>query len=157
MKLERALYILSAILLVLGATLPLITVSKLIFISNQVSLIRGVYELLLEGQVVVFVIVFVFSIVLPLLKMYFLFRVIFTGQRHSEKMKRNIKYMHDYGRWAMLDVMVVALLIVTVKLGAMASVEVHAGLYLFGASVLIAMYLTARVSKTVNAKGKAAA
>ncbi len=55
--------------------------------------------------------------------------------------------MHEYGRWAMLDVMVVAVLIVTVKLGAIATIQVHAGLYIFGASVVLLMFITHRVVK----------
>lgn len=58
--------------------------------------------------------------------------------------------MHDYGRWAMLDVFVVAILIVTVKLGAIASVEVHPGLYVFGAAVLLIMIITDRVTKLIT-------
>jgi len=42
----------------------------------------------------------------------------------------------------MLDVFVVALLIVTVKLGVLASVVIHAGLYYFTASVLMMMIVT---------------
>jgi paraquat-inducible protein A len=42
----------------------------------------------------------------------------------------------------MLDVMVVAILIVTVKLGAIASIEVHSGVYIFGLAVLLIMFLT---------------
>ena len=55
--------------------------------------------------------------------------------------------MHEYGRWAMLDVMVVAVLIVTVKLGAIASIQVHYGLYVFGAAVMLIMLITHRVVK----------
>ena len=53
--------------------------------------------------------------------------------------------MHDYGRWAMLDVMVVAILIVTVKLGAIASIQIHVGLYIFGVAVLLIMFITHQV------------
>jgi paraquat-inducible protein A len=53
--------------------------------------------------------------------------------------------MHDYGRWAMLDVMVVAMLIMTVKLGAVASIQIHTGLYIFAAAVLLIMLLTQQV------------
>ena len=53
--------------------------------------------------------------------------------------------MHEYGRWAMLDVMVVAILIVSVKLGAIASIQVHAGLYIFGIAVLLIMFITQQV------------
>jgi paraquat-inducible protein A len=54
--------------------------------------------------------------------------------------------MHEYGRWGMLDVFVVAVLLVTVKLGAIASVKVHPGLYYFGAAVLLMMIITHRLS-----------
>jgi paraquat-inducible protein A len=45
----------------------------------------------------------------------------------------------------MLDVMVVAVMIVTIKLGVVAQIEIHPGLYLFGAAVLLIMYITHRV------------
>lgn len=58
--------------------------------------------------------------------------------------------MHDYGRWAMLDVMVVAILIVTVKLGALASIQIHYGLYIFGFAVLLIMFITQQVVNHTN-------
>ena len=58
--------------------------------------------------------------------------------------------MHDYGRWAMLDVMVVAMLIVTVKLGAIASIQIHPGLYVFGAAVLLIMLITQLTVSTLR-------
>lgn len=63
---------------------------------------------------------------------------------------RYIQWMHDYGRWAMLDVMVVAVLIVASKLSVVAYVEVHLGLYLFGISVIMVMLLTNRVSRLTD-------
>ena len=60
--------------------------------------------------------------------------------------------MHDYGRWAMLDVMVVAILIVTVKLGTIASLQIHFGLYIFGAAVLLIMMITGRVIRLSSHK-----
>ncbi|MDX1492141.1 MAG: paraquat-inducible protein A [Pseudohongiellaceae bacterium] len=147
MKTEKALYILSALLLGFGATLPLMTISKLVVVSNSFSLIGGVWSLFVEGQYAIFAIVFIFSVIFPIVKMYLLFVVVFQQSRPVPKIQHYLKLMHDYGRWAMLDVMVVAVIVVSVKLGALASVEVHIGLYLFGASVLIAMYLTQRVGK----------
>jgi len=47
----------------------------------------------------------------------------------------------------MLDVFVVALLIVTVKLEAIASIEIHSGLYVFGAAVLLIMLITHQINK----------
>ena len=58
--------------------------------------------------------------------------------------------MHEYGRWAMLDVMIVALLVVTVNLGAIASTQVHSGLYIFGLGAILLMVVTGKVSKLVQ-------
>ena len=42
----------------------------------------------------------------------------------------------------MLDVFVVAILLVTVKLGFVASVELHYGIYAFATAILLSMYIT---------------
>ena len=84
--------------------------------------------------------------------MFFLYKVIFSGETiSSPTINRYIKLMHDYGRWAMLDVMVVAVLIVASKLSVLASVEVHVGLYVFGLSVILVMLLTQRAVKLASA------
>ena len=148
---SKLLFILASILLVLGVSLPLITVSKLVVVSTTYTLLSGIFSLLLNGQVILFVAVFLFSIVLPLAKMYCLYKVIFnsgdTSRASSPTINRYITLMHDYGRWAMLDVMVVAVLIVASKLSVLANVEVHAGLYVFGLSVILVMLLTHRAAK----------
>jgi len=64
--------------------------------------------------------------------------------------------MHLYGKWSMLDVFVVAVLVVSVKLGAIASVEMRYGLYAFAAAVILTMYVTARVVSLVNRSGNEA-
>ena len=46
----------------------------------------------------------------------------------------------------MLDVFVVAILVVTVKLGAIASITVHFGIYLFTLAVLASMLLTHKIA-----------
>jgi paraquat-inducible protein A len=44
----------------------------------------------------------------------------------------------------------VALLVVTVKLGAIASIQVHSGLYIFGLEAILLMAVTGKVSKLVQ-------
>ena len=141
------LLLLATGLLLAGLMMPMMTITKLVFFSDSFSVIQGVYELLLNGHFFLFVLVSGFSIVLPLLKIGVLFKLVSTGKTHSRGIDRLLHLMHEYGRWAMLDVMVVAILIVTVKLGAIASIEVHSGLYVFGLAVLLIMYITNRVVK----------
>jgi len=51
--------------------------------------------------------------------------------------------MHTFGKWSMLDVFIVAILVVSVKLGAIASVEMRYGLYAFATAVVLKMYTAA--------------
>ena len=137
--------ILASLLFAVGIFLPLITISKFTFIRNSFSIVSGVYELLMEGQFILFLLIAAFSIVLPVLKLSVLHRVLVSLRDLTPRTKQYLRLMHEYGRWAMLDVMVVAVLIVTAKLGAVASVKVHFGLYVFGAAVLLIMFITHRV------------
>jgi len=52
----------------------------------------------------------------------------------------------------MLDVFVVAVLIVTVKLGAIADVEKHLGLYFYAASAILIMFVSSSVMKLHDEK-----
>jgi paraquat-inducible protein A len=51
------------------------------------------------------------------------------------------------GKWSMLDVFVVAILIVLVKLGPMARVEPRAGVYVFAWAILASMLTTMYVDR----------
>lgn len=135
-------------LLAVGLTTPMITLTKLMFSEHSFSVLGGIAQLFTDRQILIAIILVSFSVLLPLIKITLLFRALsllspnhpFTARR-----QRYLRLMHDYGRWAMLDVMVVAVIIVTVKLGAIASIQVHTGLYLFGAAVLLIMFITHRV------------
>lgn len=136
------LLLLTVTMFIIGLFMPMMTISKLVLFKNKVSVVSGAYELLKSGQIILFVIITAFSIILPMFKIYCLFILLSPWQQTSRQTKRIIQLMHEYGRWAMLDVFVVAVLIVTVKLRAIANVQVHAGLYLFAASVLLIMVIT---------------
>jgi len=128
--------------LIIGLISPMMTMTKFYFIDSSFSVMTGVYELYLSGHYLLLVIITAFSIALPLLKIYVLFRLVGNHTTEPRTLQRYMHLMHEYGRWAMLDVMVVAVLIVTVKLGAVASIETHYGLYVFGTAVLLLMLIT---------------
>ncbi|MEJ2620700.1 MAG: paraquat-inducible protein A [Candidatus Thiodiazotropha sp.] len=139
------LLLVSSGLLIAGIWLPMLTLTKFLFIANSFSVISGVVELYQRQQWFLFLALGLFSVLLPLFKLVFLFLLLHSRQLGSVRFRRWLKWMHDFGRWAMLDVMVVAVMIVTVKLGVVAQVEIHSGLYLFGGAVLLIMYITHRV------------
>ena len=110
------LLLVSSGLLVTGLILPMMTITKLLMFSHSFSVLTGVYELWQNGHYLLFVIVAGFSVVVPFLKLVVLFKLVLHRQRHSPSFDRLLHLMHEYGRWAMLDVMVVAVLIMTCSL-----------------------------------------
>ena len=125
-----------------GISTPMMTISTLIFIQSSFSILSGLEDLLERGHYLLFVLISGLSIALPFCKMLLLAWVLHNNR--SAKLNKLIGLIHDYGRWAMLDVLVVAILLVSVKLGAIASVEVHMGIYWFAAAVLLSMLVTHR-------------
>jgi len=149
-KLRLLVYVATALFAV-GIVAPMMTISQLIVISASFSIYSGVIELLRNGQYFLFLVVAGFSIVLPLMKLWVLFRLTSPHPLSGSTLKRTLFLMHEYGRWAMLDVLVVAILIVAVKLGTIASLQIHYGLYVFGTAVLLIMLITSRVIRSSDA------
>ena len=128
-----------------GLVAPIITLKKFVLIENTFSVLSGVIELLKEGQIFLFIVITGFSIVFPLLKIGVLNKLLSVKEADAANLEKYLHWMHVYGKWSMLDVFVVAVLVVAVKLGAIASVEMRFGLYSFAAAVILTMYVTARV------------
>ncbi len=127
--------------------MPILKITKFILVENTFSIISGTIKLLKDGQIFLFIIITGFSILLPILKMVVLNQLLSKKQITPVEFKKYLHWMHLYGKWSMLDVFVVAILVVTVKLGAIANVEMCAGLYAFAGAVLLTMYVTASVAK----------
>ena len=139
------LLVITTIMLAVGLSAPILTLEKFFIIENTFSIFSGLLQLLEEGRIFLFVIILLFSVVMPIIKLGVLFRLLGSTVGSSETLHRYLRLMHQYGKWSMLDIFVVALLVVAVKLGAVATVEIHYGLYAFGSAVLLTMLITARV------------
>ena len=138
--------LISFCLLLVGLFAPIITFKKFVLVQNTFSVIGGVTELFNERKLFLFFVITVFSVLLPLLKLGVLAQILFRHHK-TDKLTTYLQWMHLYGKWSMLDVFVVAVLVVVVKLGFIASVEMRYGLYAFAAAVLLTMIITARVVK----------
>lgn len=132
--------------------MPMLTITQFLVIRDDFSVISGITELWKAEKYVLFFVIGTFSILMPLAKLCLLFRLLFATDHPSPVKMKLLNLVHDYGRWAMLDVMVVAMLIVTVKLGAIASIQIHPGLYVFGAAVLLIMLTTQLAVSTLRAQ-----
>ena len=128
--------------LVVGVTAPLLTLEKMYFFENTVSLLSTVEELYFQKEWFLFVIIATFSLCVPILKITSLLLILNVPYAKNSLLDRILHIIETIGKWSMLDVFVVALLLVSVKLGALAKVEVHYGLYAFALSVLLTMSLS---------------
>ena len=141
----RWLILLNILILLVGLFSPMLTLEKFIIIENTFSVVSGVLQLLEEGKWFLFLLLTLFSILFPVLKMFLLYHLVSVYAANVHLYRRYLELMHQYGRWSMLDVFVVAVLIVAVKLDLVLDVQVHFGLYAFATAVLLMMYITARV------------
>ncbi len=144
-RLLRLLLLLAVVALGVGLFAPVVTLEKFLVVENTFSVLTGVVQLLQQGKWLLFLVIGGFSVLLPLLKLGVLFLMLSRRDIEASRLRRYLHWMHEYGRWSMLDVFVVAVLVVAVKLGAIASVEMRYGLYAFVIAVLLTMLITARV------------
>jgi paraquat-inducible protein A len=135
-------------LLLIGLSLPIMTVRKL-WESNTYSILTGIQNLWHEKLYVLAVVIFLFSIIFPIAKLVALSFVWFI-KLTDERRQRLIFFMEIFGKWSMLDVFVTAVIIVWIKLGPLASARAENGIYFFGASVLLTMIVSSLQSALVK-------
>ncbi|WP_456378404.1 paraquat-inducible protein A [Thiolapillus sp.] len=145
--LVNLLLLLAVALLVLGLKLPLLTVEKFYIFGNTVSLLSAISQLWQEQEKALAILLGGFSVVFPAIKLLLLFLVWNLEDSNSGRHQRHLQWLATYSKWSMLDVFVVALLVVTVKLGALAQAQVEFGLYAFAASVILTMLVSAWVGR----------
>ncbi|GBE07933.1 MAG TPA: paraquat-inducible protein A [Gammaproteobacteria bacterium] len=141
-----SLLLLSTILLLVGIFAPMMTLSRFVWIENSFSLFAGTIQLYKDGQYLLFIILFTFSILLPIAKLILLFRFWHAESSSCQQLQYFMNWISHYGKWSMLDVFIVALLLVIVKLGVLATVEVHYGIYLYAGAGLLIMVCTAMIN-----------
>lgn len=144
--LVKLLLVMSSILLLVGIFSPMLTLTKFVWLENRFSLFSGTLQLFYDGQYLLFVIIFLFSIALPVAKIVLLFRFWHDDSSTRLQIERFMSWLSHYGKWSMLDVFVVALLLVIVKLGVLATVEVHYGIYTYAIAGLLIMATTAIIN-----------
>ncbi|MFO1064267.1 MAG: paraquat-inducible protein A [Pirellulales bacterium] len=96
--------------------LPILRIEKLGH-HSEAGLLSGTFDLLQHGNWFVGTVVLLFSIVLPLVKLTALFElswVSLVGRKHKAWTYRLVE---TAGRWSMMDVLLLALLVTVVKLG----------------------------------------
>jgi paraquat-inducible protein A len=132
------LILLSFVLMLIALSMPLMKVEKMVFWKNEYSVIAGVHGLWEQGQYVLAIILFFFSVVFPLVKLAAL-GLLWLAPLAEQRRQAVLRWLGILGKWSMLDVFVVAILIVLVKLGPLAKVQPERGVYWFAAAIFLSM------------------
>ena len=140
-----AALLLSTGLLLKGLSLPLLYSQKL-FWESTYSVWTGIVALWQQHEYVLASVLFFFSIVFPIVKLLSL-AVVWFQKLPEEQTVRLLHWLRILGKWSMLDVFVVAILIVLVKLGPFVKVEPRSGVYVFAAAILSSMLTTMYVER----------
>src|SRR6185437_9113223 len=122
---------------VAGIFLPFTSVTKLWLFENQISVYRGLIILWGEGELFLFLILFVFTLCFPLVKINALLALWLYPGLTAEQARTFYKFVANMGKWSMLDVFVVAILVLTIKSSNVAHIEVGVGFFLFFTSVML--------------------
>ena len=146
------LIIVSAVLLFIGLHLPVLTIRKL-WEKNTFSIISGIINLWKGKYYFLSFILFFFSVIFPIVKLSTLFVIWFIRLRDRQR-KLLLSALGLLGKWSMLDVFVTAIIIVSIKLGVLASAKAEIGIYYFGVAILLAMLATNLQSNLVNRTDK---
>lgn len=112
--------------------------------TNTTNIWSGVVSLLSGGEIIVGLIVFICSVAAPVLKLAAMLILSLPasvlGRRHRAATYRFVEWI---GRWGMVDVLLVAVLVAAVKLGAWAEVAPGPGLVAFAAVVILSLLSSA--------------
>jgi paraquat-inducible protein A len=130
----------AAVCLAAGITLPIMRVSRLIVFSRPISIVDGVQILLADGDWLTATVIAVLSIIVPAAKIVALFLAWARLRRGASVSSSMFSAVDRLSRWAMLDVLVVALVIVLLKTGSLTDATTAPAIYPFIAAVALTAY-----------------
>lgn len=140
-----ALLIAAAVLYLPANLLPVMTVISF-GASQPATILEGVQDLAKAGMWPIAAIVFVASITIPMLKLvslsFLLISVHLRSQWRPRDRTRLYRMIQGIGRWSMIDVFMISILVALIQLARIATIEPGFGAVCFAAVVILTMLAT---------------
>jgi len=137
--------VLATAALTLGLILPVIHFSWALKTDTTFSVLTGIYDLLQGGHLFIGLIILVFSVIFPVTKILSLYALWFVPLKAGSG-ESALKWLEFLGKWSMLDVFVVGILVGTLDLGILSEATPRIGAYVFTLAILLSMTATRRQS-----------
>lgn len=135
--------VIAALIFYIPANLLPVTNTTYLGSTQSDTILSGVIYFMRTGSWGIALIIFVASIVVPIAKLIVLSGLLVSVQRRwrwrPEERARLYRVTELVGRWSMLDVFVVAVLVALVRLGYLSTIEAAQGIVYFAAVVIITM------------------
>ncbi|CAE6850506.1 Intermembrane transport protein PqiA [Paraburkholderia nemoris] len=137
-------FLIAAMVLYIPANmLPVMNTSSL-FGAQKDTILSGVVYLWTSGSWPLAVIVFIASIAVPMLKIMAIMYLVVSTQRRSvallQQRTRIYRLVELVGRWSMLDIYVITILVALVQFNALATIQAGPAAVAFGAVVVLTMF-----------------
>jgi len=135
--------VIAAFIFYIPANVLPVTVTTYLGSTHADTILSGVLYFMRTGSWGIALIIFVASIVVPIVKLIVLSGLLLSVQRRSRwrprERARLYRITEVVGRWSMLDVFVVTVLVALVRLGYLTSIEAGPGIVYFAAVVVMTM------------------
>lgn len=138
---------LSALILYpLAMALPIMRIERFGH-AHDTTIWGGVVSLVADGHTAMGLVVLACSVLIPVMKLVAILAL--SSKRHAasfltaEHQHTTFRLVEFLGRWGMLDVLLVAVLIAAIKLGDLMSVRAGTGVLAFGVMVLLSLAASA--------------
>lgn len=122
--------------------LPILEVEQLGH-HHQSSILGGIIELYKSGSTLVATVILLFSIVFPLLKIMALVELSWLCMMRQRHRTWTYRLMEQIGKWSMMDVMLLALLVMLIKLSGI--VQFHFGPALIAFVLCVSMSMISAI------------
>jgi paraquat-inducible protein A len=137
-----ALVIAATVLYIPANVLPMTVTSALGTVQAD-TIMSGVIYFIHSGSWEIAAVIFIASVFVPLLKLLILVYLLISVQYRSPLRPKDrtalYRLTEAVGRWSMLDIYVVTILVALVKLGAVATIEAGPAAVFFAAVVVVTM------------------
>ncbi len=126
-------------LLAAGLWLPVMTVQSFFVFSSGFSILESVRALYDAQEYLLFAAVVLFSVAFPIGKLAASLALWWWADVDGAAFRRLATAIDTLGRWSMLDVFLLAILLVTVRSASLGGASTNLGLYLFSGAVMVSM------------------
>ncbi len=154
-RLIPVMLIAAGVLLASGLALPIMRVNSFFVFSSKFSILDSLLALFEAEEYFLFGVIFTFTIIFPVTKLVYAGMLWARVDVDAANFEGSLEIIDTLGKWSMLDVLLLAVAVASIKLSVVGEAHTNPGLYLFFGAIILSklslQWLTA-AGKRLRAK-----